>query len=132
MRDRQDFAAIEAHVRHSVIVRTIEAIDRVWCDAWRDSAVVARLRGMRRRFLSMTAPVRLRAVAVAVGSAAAGYLALLAAMPAQVTPAVPRATWLVVFAFAVLAALFSDRLAASWPSSSIRRQWAATIGRAVR
>jgi hypothetical protein len=128
MSDRPDFAGIEAHVRRSVIVKTIEATGRAWRMAREHSATAARLEHMCARFRSLPSPSRVRVVAVGVASAAGGYLLLLNFVPAQVAPELPRGAWLLVFAWAVLIAVGSERFTASWRSSSLRRLWSAVGG----
>jgi hypothetical protein len=118
-----DFAALEAEIRRSILVRAIDALGEAWRSAWSDSSTAARIDRWRVRFSSLPRAVRVRAFALAAASTTGAYLLILGAVPAQVAPAVPRAVWLLVLASALVVAGAADRLAANWDASVVRRLW---------
>lgn len=87
--------------------------------AWNDSRAAGRVRAAGCAIQALPPDERLRAVALAMGFAAAGYLALLAITPPYVAPALPR-VWIAggsLLAFLVAAG--ARAVARAWGESKI-------------
>ena len=125
---RGEFDELAVHVRASLLFRVAEAIAMACFDSVDRSAAARRLRTASSRFASTAPGTRLRAAAIAVAAATNGHVALLAFVPPQVAPAMPRTLWVIVGAAALIVAVFADRLIASWDTSATRRLWRMMIG----
>ena len=121
MTSTHDFDRVSACVRASALFRAAEAIASACERAADGSAVAARVRRARGRFAALPGAERVRTIAIFLGTAAVGHLALLTAVRAHITPATPKGLWIGVAVASAFAALFARPLAASWETSTLRR-----------
>jgi len=119
MRD-DDFPRFDAHLRGSVLFRVLDALGTRAIAAAASASTTHRLRMACDRFARLPPVDRLRAAACFGAIASVAHLALLRLVPAHIAPTVPKPLWVLVAATAVFAAVFAERLVASWPSSRLR------------
>ena len=93
MNGGRDFALLEAHLRNSVLVRSVERIAASAAAAFSYAAITRRVYSIRVRFAALPAAERLRGVAALVATATIGHLVGLRIVPAHIAPALPKAFW---------------------------------------
>jgi hypothetical protein len=124
-----DFERLESHLHGSRLVRTIEASANAWRVAATRSTSARARRTAIAWFSSRPPAERLRAVAVFVATAAAGHLILLRFVPPHIAPALPKATWMLVAAAALVVAVVPERVIAGWECSFVSRVWRVLLSR---
>jgi len=129
MTNGPEFERLESHLRGSWLVRTIDASAIAWRVAATRSTSARARRTAIAWFSSLTPAERLRAVAVFVATAAVGHLILLRFVPPHIAPALPKPTWMLVAAAALLVALVPEPLIAAWESSFVSKMWRVQLSR---
>lgn len=117
----RDFERTEAALASSIAGRVLAFLGDTVRSAWHSSSTGARFRSVRGALQSMPATMLIRAIAVAVMTAAALQPLLMRAMPATVVPAMPWPAFAVVVIFAAVAAWQAPAVAAAWPNSAVAR-----------
>lgn len=120
MTDRE-FRALYETTAESRLWRAGAGAVRMWSAAWRDSAAVRAIGGVRSSIGGWSARDRLRYGALAVAIAAFGHLVLASLLPAYVAPALPRGLILTVAAIAAAIAIAPQLFATAWSESRLRR-----------
>lgn len=115
------FDRLEAHLSGSWLVRTASRLADAWRAAFGASSIVAAIRDRRDRYRALPDDDRLRAIATFAGTAALVHLLLRGLLPVNLAPALPRVLWMLVVATATVTVVLATRLAAAWPSSTVRR-----------
>ena len=121
MSDTREFPAVRSMLRSSAIIRACEMAMRWWALGRAHSSAGSRVAAARERVRRASPADRVRAAALAAGTAAAGHLILLRLVPAQVAPQIPRGLWLFVAAAALVAAFSANAVVGGWNSSLLRR-----------
>jgi hypothetical protein len=124
-----EFERLESHLHGSRLVRTIEASAIAWRVAATRSTTGRARRTAIAWFSSLPPAERLRAVAVFVATAAVGHLILLRFVPPHIAPALPKATWMLVAAAALVVAVVPEHAIAGWESSFVCRVWRVQLSR---
>jgi hypothetical protein len=117
------FVHLEQHLRRSIIYRTLDGASAAWTAGSHHSRVGARVKTTALRFMSMPPDSRVRAVGLFVAAFAIAEAVLQRVVPAQVAAATPLAVWILVAAFAMIAAALAEPVAHAWPASRLRRWW---------
>jgi len=121
MSETRDFPAVRSMLLSSAMIRALDLATRRWALARAHSSAGSRVADARERLRRASPADRVRAAALAAGTAAAGHLILLQLVPAQVAPQMPRGLWLFVAAAALVAAVSANAVVSGWNSSLLRR-----------
>jgi hypothetical protein len=116
----RDFAALQAVAADSRLWRSALAIGRVLERSWSDSRAASALTRLTRSTAAMPVGQRIRASALTIAWAAAGYGASLWIAPPYVRSGIPLPAILAVSLIALIVAIGAEGFAKSWRHSSIR------------
>jgi cellobiose-specific phosphotransferase system component IIC len=117
----RDFDRVNAALAASTAGRALIFVEDVVRSAWRSSSTGTAARSIGGSRRSMPASRLIRAMAVAVGVAAALQPVLMIAMPETVAPAIPRSAFALIALVAALAAWQAEAIAKAWPNSGLAR-----------
>ena len=117
----REFDRVDAELTSSVPGRVLIGLDTAVRAAWHSSSTGNAARSVGDTWRAMSAPAKVRTIAVAVSIATALQPLLISVMPATVAPAMPWPAFALIAVFALVAAWRAEAIASAWPGSAIAR-----------
>ena len=117
----REFDRVDAELMSSVAGRVLVRLDTAVRAAWDSSSTGNAARSIGDSWRTMSAPVKVRTIAVAVVIAAALQPLLISVMPTTVAPAMPSPAFALIAVFALVVAWRAEAIVSAWPGSTIAR-----------